>query len=67
MKTKIKKVTSINNQGTKSFTVGVNGVVEIKDNTIEFENSVNFIYDAYDKNGKVVGTFINGSLAIDYI
>ena len=66
MENRIKCITSINQQGTKSFTVGVSGVVKIKDNSKEFENSIEFIYDAFDKNNKLIGSFINGALAIDY-
>ena len=64
---RIKSVTSINQQGTKSFTVGVNRVTEIKDNTKEYENSIEFMYDAYDKDGKLIGSFINGALVVDYV
>jgi len=66
MKNRIKRVTSINQQGTKYFAVGSNGIVEIKNNSLEYENSIHIQFDAYDKNGKLVGTFINGALAIDY-
>ncbi len=66
MKNRIESVTSINQQGTKSFIVGRCGVELIKDNSKEFENSIEFIYDAYDKDGKLIGSFINGALAIDY-
>ena len=66
MKNKIRCVTSINQQGTKSFEVGCDGVSEIKDSSFEFESSVLVQFDAYDKNGKLVGRFINGALAIDY-
>jgi hypothetical protein len=63
---KIKRVTSINQQGTKTFTVGFDGVDVIKDQSVEFETSIHIQYGAYDKDGKLVGMFINGALAIDY-
>lgn len=66
MENKIKTVTSINQQGTKVFAVGVSGVALIKDNSLEYENSIHVQFDAYDKNGKLIGTFINGALAVDY-
>lgn len=62
----IKTVTSINHHGTKSFTVGVDGVYEIKDNSLEYEDMIHIQYDAYDHNGELIGTFINGALAVDY-
>jgi hypothetical protein len=63
---KIKGVININQQGTKRFTVGIDGIAEIKDNSIEYKNSIHVQFDAYDKNKKLIGTFINGALAIDY-
>lgn len=66
MENKIKTVTSINQQGTKVFAVGNSGVALIKDNSLEYENSIHIQFDAYDKKGKLVGTFINGALAVDY-
>jgi hypothetical protein len=66
MKNKIKSVISINQQGTKSFTVGCGGVAEIKDNSLEYEDYVHIQFDAYGDEGKLIGTFINGALAIDY-
>ena len=66
MKNKIKCVTSINSVGVKRFEVGRSNVEEIKDNSKEFESSIEFIYGAYDKDGNLIGSFINGALAIDY-
>lgn len=66
MENKIRCVTSVNQQGTKNFTVGVNNVELIKDNSKEFENSIEFIFDAFDKDGKLIGSFINGALVVDY-
>lgn len=66
MKNKIKSVTSINQQGTKSFTVGFGGVTEIKNSSLEYPGHIHIQYDAYDKDGRIVGSFINGALAIDY-
>jgi hypothetical protein len=66
MENKIKTVTSINQQGTKVFAVGNSGVALIKDNSLEYESSIHIQFDAYDKNGKLIGTFINGALAVDY-
>ena len=66
MEDKIRCVTSINQQGTKSFEVGFDGVTEIKDNGAEYEDHVYNQFDAYDKDGGLIATFINGALAIDY-
>ena len=66
MENKIKCVTSINQQGTKHFAVGSDGITVIKDNSLEYPDHIHIQFDAYDKNGKLVGTFINGALAVDY-
>ena len=67
MKNTIYCVTSINQQGTKSFTIGTDGVVEIKDNSLEYEDHIHIQFDAYDNNNKLIGSFINGAFAIDYL
>ncbi|MBK3516692.1 hypothetical protein [Carboxylicivirga marina] len=63
---KIKSVISINQQGTKSFTVGYGGVTEIKDASLEYENGIHIQFDAYDKDGRLMGSFINGALSVEY-
>jgi len=66
MKTNIKRVSRITQQGIKVLSVGQNNVAAIKDNSLEYENSIYLRLDAYDKNGKLIATFINGALDIDY-
>ena len=66
MANKIKRVTSINSQGTKVLAVGKGGITRIKDNSLEYETSIHIQFDAYNQYGDIVGTFINGALSIDY-
>ena len=66
MKNTIRRVTSISQQGTKSFDVGIDNVAEIKDSSLEYEDHIYNQFDAYDKDGKLVGSFINGALAVEY-
>jgi len=65
-KERIRSVTSINQMGTKSFTVGVDGVKSIRNNSIEYSDNIHVQFDAFDKDGKIIGSFMNGALAIDY-
>ena len=66
MEIKIERVTSINSQGSKSFQVGIDDVDHIIDNSNEYEDHIHIQFDAYDNNNRLVGSFINGALAIDY-
>ncbi len=63
---KIKRVTSINQNGTKQFEVGFHGVHSIVDISLEFENSIHVQFDALDADGNIIGSFINGALSVDY-
>lgn len=66
MNNQIKRVTSINSNGIKTFEVGKNNVSEIKDNSIEFPDSLHIQFDAYNDSEQLIGTFINGALSVDY-
>jgi len=46
--------------------VGSEGVELIKDCTMEFENSINYEFQALDKDGKLLRSFINGVLDVRY-
>jgi len=65
-KLKIKSVTSINQQDSKSFIVGCDDVVEIRDNSLEYEDHIHVQFDAYNKKGQIIRTFINGAYSIEY-
>jgi len=40
------------------YKVGVGGVTKIKDSTIEYENSIDFLFDIYN-NQKLIAQLIN--------
>lgn len=63
MENKIKMITR---QDGKVLKVGWHGVEEIKDASLEFEKSIHIKFDAYGNDGKLLGTFIGGDLAIIY-
>lgn len=63
---RIKKVIRHHSQGSKFFCVGRNNVDVIKDVSIEYEDSVVIQFDAYDDKGKLIGSFINGIIDVEY-
>ncbi len=63
---KIKSVTVITNELFSQTSVGLNGVAEIKDETKEWEDGIDFIYSVYDKEGKLLEQIINCPVQIEY-
>ena len=51
--------------GLGCYKVGVNGVTKIIDNSIEFENAINFIYNIYVEK-KLIAELVNVRVIIVY-
>lgn len=66
MNKEINKITIVSGEGIKSFTVGDGDVVSIIDGSIEFENSVDFIYHIYGEDKKLLHSIENCPVVIDY-
>ena len=63
----IKQITIITQQGVGITEVGQNNVAEIKDHSKEYEDHIEFIFDAYDKDGKLLKSIINCPVDITYM
>ena len=63
---KIKYVTQKVGDIEEVMRVGSEGVELIKDCTMEFENGINYEFQAFDKDGKLLRSFINGTLDVRY-
>lgn len=66
MKNVIQQITIVTQQGVGITEVGVNNVAEIKDNSKEYPDHIEFIYDAYDKEGNLLKSIINCPVDITY-
>jgi len=62
----IKKITIVSGQGVRSFEVGTDRVEEIKDTSIEYENSITILYHVYDKDGKLLNSIKSCPVVVDY-
>lgn len=67
---KIESITIVSNQGVSTISIGqsINGleITEIKDKSLEYENSIDFIYTAYDKGGEVIKEIINCPVEVTF-
>ena len=66
MDVKIKSITIVSNCGVRRRTVGQDGVVKIICNNIEYENSIDFVYDVVGKNNKLLHQIINCPVDVEY-
>jgi hypothetical protein len=62
----IKQITVITQQGIGITRVGSNNIYKIIDNSREYENGIDFIYDCFDKNNYLIKSIINCPVEIDY-
>ena len=51
---------------TEYVEVGTYGVTEIKDNSVEWENSIDFIYEIFGEDEKLLRQIINCPVDIKY-
>jgi hypothetical protein len=67
---KIKCLTIVCSLGTKSYFVGseYNGMVldKIKDNSLEFEDSITYMYDGYTKDDEIIFRTVNAPTEVEY-
>ncbi len=68
MEGKIKSVTAVNALGSSTIEVGQNGVSEIVERILEYEDHVDREYIAYDNSGvsNVYKRFINLPVEVEY-
>lgn len=66
MKNIIEEIVVITYNGLGITTVGINHVAEIKDNSKEWEDHIDFIYDVYDDKANLVKSIINCPVDIRY-
>ena len=70
MTTRIESVTIVNLQGTNVYDIGknVNGLViaRIENNTIEYPDSIQFIYAGYTADNQLVFEAINAPFDVAY-
>jgi len=66
VKSTIKEIIIVTNVGVEDIAVGVNGVAIIKDNSIEWENSIDFIFAVFDANSKLLRQIINCPVSVIY-
>jgi len=66
MKKEIEKITIVSGTGGKDFTIGIDNVEEIIDNSIEYENEIYFIYTIYGKNKKEIARIENAPTVVEY-
>jgi hypothetical protein len=62
----IKQVAVISGDGVGLTTVGINGVVKIIDMSEEHGDHTDYIYEAFDKDGRILGRIINCPVDISY-
>lgn len=48
------------------YMVGQGRIAKIEDKSIEYEDSIHFIYHCYDKHGKIVKILVNCPVDITY-
>lgn len=63
---KIERITIVSQAGVSQSEVGVDGVAEILDNSIEFESSILSIYTVHDAKGNVLKRIENCPVEIRY-
>ena len=71
MKTKIKAITVICNQGVKIYEIGeyYNGLLldHINDRSQEFPDSTEFVFQGFTKDNDLVFEVINAPIDVEYI
>ena len=65
-KKEIRKLTIVSGEGVRTFEVGVNNVFLIKDSSLEYDSSTEFLYSIEDKEGKLISSVENCPVVIDY-
>ena len=65
-KPEIKKLEIISGTGVRNIKVGDNGVVEIKDESIEYPDALHIIYYVYGMDNKLLTTVENCPVVVDY-
>lgn len=63
---KIKQITVVTYQGVGITEVGRDGVAEIKEESQEYQHGIDYIFKAYDENGKLLKEIINCPVEITY-
>ncbi|MFA1820590.1 hypothetical protein ACDX78_10465 [Virgibacillus oceani] len=67
---KIKAVKIINMHDVDGYAigyaVGYDGVKKISDNTIEYPDSIHFVYHVYGENDQVIAEIQNAPLVVEY-
>jgi len=63
---KIKKITILIWASTKEYEVWINDITEIKDNWIEYDDSIHFIYIIKDNWENIVAQVENCPVIIEY-
>ena len=66
MKNIIEEIVVITYNGLGITSVGINNVAEIKDNSKEWEDHIDFIFDVYNKEGNLLKSIINCPVDIRY-
>jgi len=66
MMDKIIRITVVTKEGVGITEVGSNGIVEIKDESMEWEDGIDFIFRAYGKKGQLKKEIINCPVDIIY-
>ena len=70
MATKIKSLTIINQQGSKSYFVGdsYDGLLlqRIEDKSVEYPDAIETIYMGFTQNGDIVFEVINAPIEVQY-
>ena len=62
----IKQITIIRGSGVKQYQVGCDGVERIEDNSMQWENSIDFIFKVYGRENKLIAEIINCPVDIKY-
>ncbi len=59
----IKNITIV---GLASYSVGFNNIVEIKNVSDEYSDHTDFIFECYDKDGRILKRIINCPIDVTY-
>lgn len=62
----IEKITIVSGQGVKSFEVGIDGVVCIKDNSAEYEDRIYFLYSVFGEDEEEIARIENAPTVTEF-
>lgn len=60
------RIQSVNVIGLQIFAVGQDGIAEIKNDTVEWENKIDFIYSVFDEDGNLIKEIVNCPVVVTY-